>query len=572
MTRDDQAPADATAPSDTSHLDDESSARRVAGSTLLMAAGTTFSRLSGFLRSALLVAALGGVLHADLFNLANTVPNMVYILVAGGIFNAVLVPQLVRAMTHDADGGNAYAQRLVTLAGLFLLVVTVVLVVAAPWVMQLFLDSDFDAPERQAHVDSVVAFARFCLPQVFFYGMFVLVGQVLNARGRFGPMMWAPIANNVISVAVLVVYLVVFGPARGAELVGPYTPGQELLLGLGSTAGIAVQFLVLLPYLRKAGFRYRPRFDFRDSGLGHTLRLGMWTVLFVVVNQIAYTVVVRLASSGTAADPEGTGYTVYSNAFLIVMVPHSIITVSLATAVLPRLSRLAADDRLADLGRTVGSTLRGALVVVAPFVVLLPVVASDVSRVIWGFGAGSENWQSFAPSLATFAPGLLFFTVHYVMLRGFYALEQTRTVFWIQVVVATTNVMLALVLVHGATPTQTAPRLVLAYVGAYAVGSLLSYAVLRRTTGDLGDAATVRFAVRMLVALLCTAAAAFGTAQLVGLLLDSDAWVSALLRGACAGVVGLVVFVLAARLTRITEVTTVLDRFAGPLRRRLQRR
>ena len=163
--------------------------------------------------------------------------------------------------------------------------------------------------------------------------MFVLVGQILNARGRFGPMMWAPIANNVISVAVLVVYLVVFGPVADGDQCAAFTTGQELLLGLGSTLGIAVQFLILLPYLRAAGFHYRPRFDFRGTGLGHTLRLGVWTVLFVVVNQVAYTVVVRLASGGTAQPSAlrqrrraatGTGYTVYSAAFLIVMVPHAI--------------------------------------------------------------------------------------------------------------------------------------------------------------------------------------------------------------------------------------------------------
>ena len=154
----------------------------------------------------------------------------------------------------------------------------------------------------------MIAFARYCLPQVFFYGMFVLVGQVLNARGRFGPMMWAPIANNVVSVAVLTTYLSRFGPAdRAPRSCGGFTAGAEVLLGLGSTLGIVVQFLVLLPYLKAAGFSYRPRFDFRGTGLGHTLRLGVWTVLFVVVNQVAYTVVVRLASSGTVDRPARGG-------------------------------------------------------------------------------------------------------------------------------------------------------------------------------------------------------------------------------------------------------------------------
>src|SRR4051812_5681352 len=341
-----------------------------------MAAGTVVSRLSGFVRSTLLAAALGTQLHADVFTIANTVPNMLYILLAGGVFNAVLVPQLVRAMAHDADGGDAYTNRIITLAGLFLAGVTAVLVLAAPLLMRLYLDGSFFTQALAEQRDSVIDFARLCLPQVFFYGMFVLVGQVLNARHRFGPMMWAPIANNVISVSVLVLYLAAYGAATGDGLCGGYSTGQEWLLGLGSTVGIAAQLLILLPYLHKAGFTFRPRFDFRGSGLGHTFRLGIWTVAFVVVNQIAYTVVVRLASSGTAdaaaacgagLGSDGTGYTIYSGAFLLVMVPHSIATVSLATATLPRLSRSAADDDLPGVARQVASTTRTALALILPF-------------------------------------------------------------------------------------------------------------------------------------------------------------------------------------------------------------
>ena len=197
---------------------------RILSSSAVMASGTIVSRLSGFVRSALLAAALGAGLHADVFNISNTIPNMLYILLAGGIFNAVLVPQLVRAMRNDSDGGEAYTNRIVTLAGLFLLTVTTLLVIAAPWVMQLFLDPSFNTSELAEQRDSVIDFARFCLPQVFFYGMFVLVGQILNARGKFGPMMWAPIANNIISVAVLVVYLFAFEEPEGAQLHGGYTP------------------------------------------------------------------------------------------------------------------------------------------------------------------------------------------------------------------------------------------------------------------------------------------------------------------------------------------------------------
>ena len=242
----------------------------VLSASALMAAGTVVSRLSGFVRSALLVAVLGQQLHGDVFSIANTIPNMLYILLAGGVFNAVLVPQLVRAMKNDADGGDGYTNRIITLAALFLAGVTAVLVIAAPWLMRIFLDpSFFTNPELVMQRESVIAFARYCLPQVFFYGMFVLLGQVLNARRSFGPMMWAPIANNVISVAVLTAYLVIYGPVHDlcrlggvdpavlsgpGSTVGGYTGTQELLLGLGSTLGIAVQLLILVPFLKRAGF------------------------------------------------------------------------------------------------------------------------------------------------------------------------------------------------------------------------------------------------------------------------------------------------------------------------------
>src|SRR6476659_159685 len=275
-------------------MSDVSETRGILASSAVMASGTVVSRMSGYLRNLLLAAAIGNELHADLFNIGNTIPNMLYILLAGGVVNAVLVPQLVRAQKNDPDGGEAYTNRIITLALLFLGTVTVLLVIAAPLVMRLYLNSSYDDPGLAAQRDSAIAFARLCLPQVFFYGMFVLLGQVLNARGRFGPMMWAPIANNVIAILVLVLYLVWFGPLAPGQGHSAYTATQELVLGLGATLGIAVQVLILLPFLGAVGYRFRARYDFRHTGLAHTLRLGVWTVLFVIVNQVAYTVVVRL--------------------------------------------------------------------------------------------------------------------------------------------------------------------------------------------------------------------------------------------------------------------------------------
>jgi putative peptidoglycan lipid II flippase len=551
-------------------VSDTAESRGILASSAVMATGTVVSRASGYVRNLLLAVAIGNELHADLFNIGNTIPNMLYILLAGGVFNAVLVPQLVRAQKNDADGGEAYTSRVITLALLFLGLVTIVLVIAAPLLMRLYLSGSYNDPALAAQRDSAIAFARYCLPQVFFYGMFALLGQVLNARGSFGPMMWAPIANNAIAIVVLVLYLFWFGALPAADSCAAYTSTQELVLGGGATLGIVAQVLILLPVLKAAGVRYRPRFDLRGSGLGHTARLGTWTVLFVIVNQIAYTVVVRLASGGTArsvceahphhaAAVDATGYTVYAAATLFVMVPHAVITVSLATAILPRLSAKAADGDLSGLAGTLAGTLRTALVVVVPFAFTLPLLALDASKVLFGYGATATTFDHYVPSMILFGPGIVFFTVHYLMLRGFYALELNRTVFYIQCVIATANVVVAVVLVHGATAAQTSPALVIAYGTSYLVGSALSYAMLRNRLGGLETPALVRFAVRLLIAAVVAAGVA---AAVRGVLPGGGADVShglAALRVVVVGVLDVVLFLALARAMRIHEVATIID-------------
>ena len=573
QTDDRDAPATTDpAPATTTGDDARSS---MLSSSAVMAAGTLFSRISGFLRAGLLAAALGlATVQAEVFTIANTIPNMLYILLAGGVFNAVLVPQLVRAMKEGEAEGEAYTSRVITVAGLFLLTVTVLLVIAAPLLMRLILDAKyFDDPAlAQAQADAILL-ARLCLPQVFFYGMFVLLGQVLNARGTFGPMMWAPIANNVVSVVVLTAYLVVFG--AGGESTTSLTPGQVLLLGVGSTIGIAAQLLVLAPYMRASGYTWRFRLDLRGSGLGHTLRLGSWTIAFVIVNQIAYTIVIRLASSGPAdaaasgAGETGTGATVYTFAFMLVMVPHSIATVSLATAMLPRLSRAAAADDLREVGRGVSSTMRSSYVVIVPFVLLLPLIAPLLANITWGWGASSQDYRAGIPALQLFAAGMFFFTAHYLVLRGFYALEQTRRVFWVQCVIAVVNIGLAIGLVTTGPASQTAARLVVAYACAYAVGAALSFAVLSREVGGLEPRRLLRFAVRAFIA----AGLATAVVALLGLGADQvwegDSKLRAIVLLAVFGLVQLTVYAVLARLMRIEEVVEVVDLLTRRIRGRL---
>ena len=539
-------------------------------SSAVMAAGTMVSRLVGFVRTAMVAAAVGVTgLHADIFNYANTVPNMVYILVAGGVFNTVLVPQIVRAMRSDADGGAAYINRILTLSGIFLAGVTAVLVAAAPAVMRLLTGDQMFAPGLEAQAESLIDFARYCLPQVFFYGVFVLVGQVLNARRSFGPMMWAPIANNLVAIVVLGLYLVIFGGTSGDAA---YSTGQELLLGLGSTLGIAVQTAVLIPYLHKAGVRYRARFDFRGAGLGHTLRLGLWTVMFVVVNQVAYVVVGRIATNASATGAltgqASSGYTAYSYSYLLLMVPHAIVTVSLATAALPQMSSLSAEGRLAQVGRELSQTLRHSLAVILPFCAVLTVLGPFLAVIMFSWGAGAGQSAALGDTLVYFAPALLFFTVHYLMLRGFYSLEDTRTPFFLQCVIAVTNVSAALLFTDPSLNPEVAPQLALAYGTAYLVGATCSLLLLRRRLGDLQLRVLVRFVLRLALASVPAAAAAWvGVQVLTRVGVDPENKIGSLVILVSAGVMAVSTLVLFARLFRVDEVSSIMRTAFGRLRR-----
>lgn len=534
-----------------------------------MALGTIVSRITGLLRSLVLLAVVGSALNGSIFNVANSIPNSLYILVAGGIFNVVLVPQLVRAMKHDADGGDAYANRIITLGLLVLGIATIVLMIAVPLLLRMLFGADMFTDEFTRQRESAYLLMVLCMPQVFFYGAFVLVGQILNSRQRFGPMMWAPIINNLVALAVLGAYAIVFGVAAPGAADG-FSSGEAWLLGLGSTLGIAVQASVLLPFLRQVGFRFRPRFDFRGVGLGHTLRLGAWTLAFIIVNQISYFVIVRLAST---ADIEGkkqgvssAGQVVYDVGFLISQVPHGVITVSLATAIIPTLAARAADHDFGRMRLELGRTLRLALMLIAPIAVAIACLGLPVASVLAGFGAARGNTAAIGTTISAFALALVMFSLHYVVLRGFYALEDTRTPFWIQTVIAAMNITVALVLTQGAAPIEVSTRLALAYGLAYTVGLAVSTTVLSRRIGSLADHEMVRFVVRLAVACLATAAVMLAGRWAWGEFVDPGELspLSALGELVVVGLAGAATTVLVARLLRIEElryvVTTVLRR------------
>ena len=526
----------------------------------VMAAGTVVSRATGFLRAVLLLAVIGKSLDADLFTQANTLPNSLYILVAGGVFNVVLVPQLVRSMKNDADGGAAYANRVLTLGLLVLAGATAVLLLAVPLLAHVaFPTSLFDA-ELDAQRESAYSLMRYCMPQVFFYGAFVLVGQLLNARQRFGPMMWAPIVNNVVACAVLATYLGLYGASNGSD---GFMTSQEALLGVGSTVGIAAQAAVLIPYARAAGLRLRPRFDFRGVGLGHTLRLGMWTLLFVIVNQITYLIVTRVAvDSATDAALDGgeaAGVTVYQTAFLITQTPHAIITVSLVTATMPLLSRLSADDDVGQVRSEILSTLRYALCAIVPIAAALACLGQPLATVLFSHGSLTGDTAVIGQTIIAFAPGLVLLTVHYLMLRGFYAAEDTRTPFLVQVVLGATNIAGAVLFTSAAPPGRIAMLLALAYAAAYLVGVAISGTLLSRRIGALLDARVLGFLARLTAAASGAAAVMLGSRYLLqraGLQLDQAADAAVIL--GAAGLCGTGTYLVAARVLKIREVSSLL--------------
>ncbi len=533
-------------------------------SSLVMATGTFLSRVLGFARAAVFSAAIGVGLVGDAFTTANTVPNMIYILLAGGILNTIFVPQLVRAMTHDKDGGQAYADRLLTLAGLALMLITVVATAAAPLITRLLVADNWSEQD----LELVTAFAYWCLPQIFFYGAYAMISQVLNARGNFGPMMWAPILNNVVAITSGLVFIAVARIAQ--DDTASVTGGEIVLLAGGSTLGVAAQAAVLVPVLHRVGYRYHPRFDWRGTGLGRTGRLAVWTLLYVATNQLGYFVVVKaLNGAGKAAAgvvDRGAGYAAYNLAYLVFLLPHGIVTVSIVTALVPQMSGAAARARLRDIRTHLSRGLRLIGCATVPAAMAFLALGPDLTTVLFARGAVTDaDARYVGVILMAFAPGLVAFSAHYLILRGFYVLEDTRTPFLITLAI---NAVLVAVTV-AAVALAPAPRVVLwvagGYTAAYVVGLALSTALLRRRTGGLQGARVVRTYVRLVLAAGLAALPAYGVARAF------TAWLgfgvggtaAAVVGGGCVLGAGYLAFTRAMRVEEVSGLLAVAGRRPG---------
>ncbi|MER5294336.1 murein biosynthesis integral membrane protein MurJ [Streptomyces pharetrae] len=523
-----------------------------ARSSVLMAAGSLVSRATGFARSAVVAAALGTIgPTADGYAVGNALPTIVYMLLLGGALNAVFVPELVKAAKEHADGGAAYTDRLVTVCVVALLALTA----AAVWAAPAIVDAYTDYGGEQAAMTT--AFARYCLPQIFFLGLFTLLGQVLNARGRFGAMMWAPVLNNL-------VVLTVFGLFLALALGGgdTLTAAETALLGWGTTAGIAVQALALVPALRAAGFRWRPRFDWRGSGLTRPLRSAGWLVLLVLANQAAYWVTTRLATD--AGLDGGPGYSAYNNAYALWVVPHGIITVSLVTALLPRMSAAAADKDTAALRRDASHALRASAAAVVPAACMLFALAQSVMALVFGHGRTSAgDTAAMAGILMAFAPGLVAMSGQYVLSRTFYALSDTRTPFLLNLVIVAVNAGLSTAAAQLLPARWAVTGMAAAYSLALCAGWAVTGRVLSRRLAvarpwrSTAVTAHARLLVAAVPATLLGHVAASGSAR-----------AGAPAAAAAGAAVVVLTFALLARPLRLTE----LDALISGTRRRVTRR
>ena len=528
-------------------------------STRTMALGTVASRATGFLRTTVVAAVLGVGGVGVAFNVANTAPNIVYELLLGGLLSSVVVPLLVRA-AKDEDGGEAYAQRLLSLTVVVLGAAALLLVVFAPALVALYADPSTDPATR----DLAVVFARFFLPQVLFYGAGAVMGAYLNTRGRFGPPMWAPVLNNVVVILTGLVFLLLPGPDDLTA--GSITDLQTTVLGVGVTLGIVAQTAALVPALRATGFRFRVRLDVRGAGLGPAARLAKWVFVYVVANQLAYLVVVRLATRASAEVP-GRGYPSYVYAFVLWQLPHAVVAVSVITALLPAMSRSAADGRTDELRAALSRGLRLVLAVLVPAAVAYVVLGRSLATLVFAHGQVSlEEARFIGVLLGVFAVGLVPFSVYQLQLRAFYAMQDTRTPTLINLGVNATLVVVDLVLFALLPDRWKVLGLAAGQATSFVVGVVVVSLVLRRRTGGLDGRLVVRTAVRCLVACLLPALLALGAGRVVAEVLGTGL-VGAGVTLAVGGAVLLGGYLLVVRRMRVPEV----DEAVRPVLARLRR-
>jgi putative peptidoglycan lipid II flippase len=541
----------------------DSSGASIVRSSGIMAVGTLASRVTGFVRTAILIYALGTHDLGNAYQLANTVPNAVYNLALGGVLTSVVVPLLVSAAKRDSDRGEAYDQRIFTLGVLALGVITVVATAAAVPITDLYGHGIGNA----ATYHLTVLFAYFFLPQIFFYGVSSLAGAILNARGRFGAPMWTPVINNVVVIVIGGAFMLIAGLNRTPQNI---STAEIQLLGIGTTLGIVAQTVALVPSLRKVGFRWRPRFDFRRAEVSEIGRMGGWMFGYVLTTQVSFlvtAVVANLAGAKVSQADPGAGYAAYGNAWQLFQLPYAIVGISVITAMLPRMSSHAASRSFGLVRDDFSGAARLASVIVVPAALVLAVLGEPLSEALFGYGSTSVASARYLGEIfAVFSLGLLPYMVFQLQLRVFYAMHDSRTPALIGLAAMAMNIganLLALAILPA--------HLVVAGLGvgfglANLTGAVIAWRVLSRRIGGLDGPAVTSSLVRMHVASLAPALFAVAISLMVGVLLPTGR-LGAFVILALAGSGGLLLYVMFARALHVRELAGLTETVSARFRR-----
>jgi putative peptidoglycan lipid II flippase len=511
-----------------------------------MALGTIASRGTGFIRTIVIASVLGVAGVANAYGVANTVPNALYDLLLGGILSAVIVPLLVQAGTDDEDRGQAYAQRLVTIVAVVLTVTAVIAVIAAPLIIDAYAHGASPAQRTLA-----VTFARFFLPQLVFYGLGATFGAILNVRGSFAPPMWVPVLNNLVVIASGIAFAIVTTGLPGA---GNLPHRSTLILAVGTTAGVILQTVALLPALHHVGFRLKARWDWRRAGLRTAGPFAGWMLGYVITNQVGYLVIVAL----TESIGHGRGaYAIYSYAFILFSLPYAVISVTVITALFPGMSRSGAAGDDAAVSNTLATGLSLAAVVLVPATLLLVTLGPAIAVVVFSHGqTGPHAAHLTGETLVAFSVGLIPFSAFQMQLRAWLAVRDSRTPMLVNVAVTAVNLVAAFALYLAFPTRDKVVGVALGFSISYAIGTVTFAVLLRRRL-----VATARtYVVRTHVRLTLAAVIAVVPIEVVLHLLSQSTQakpLGAALTIAIAGTLGLAVFAAIARRLRIPEIAQV---------------
>ncbi|MCT1364886.1 murein biosynthesis integral membrane protein MurJ [Microbacterium sp. NRRL B-14842] len=502
----------------------------------IIGAGTLVSRVTGLLRSIVLVAVIGSFKSgpADAFAAANTLPNSVFSLISVGILTAVIVPQIVKA-TADADGGNAFISKLFTLGTVVLVAVTALATIAAPWLVQIVAGGLSSTTQALA-----TALAYWCLPQILFYGLYALLGEALNARRIFGPFTWAPVVNNIVSIIGFLILGWAFSPVSRDS--ADWTPEMIALLGGTATLGIAVQALVLLLFWRRTGLSLRPDFQWRGVGLGNVGKLAGWTFLMAFASLSAGVLQGNIVSN---ASESGASLAVTTNAWLIFMLPYSVIVLSIGTPYFTQISEHAAAGRHDEVRGDISRSIRTLLFFIVAAVAAVAAAAIPASRV---FTESASDAEGAAVVLLCYLVSLIPLTILFIVQRTFYAYDDTRTPFWFTIfqcalIVVTALGAVALLSAEVIDLTQLAAAVALGQSIASTLQTIVATWLLHRKIGGIGILSWLRALALFAVAAIPAGLAGWGTFLLIG---GTTGWAtSGVIPGALAtAVVGLVVVIV----------------------------